>query len=105
SSPRCPRPPPPPACPKGARRRPTACRPAVEALEDRCVPASLSISNAVVMEGVAGTQNAELRVLLSAPSNKTVRVDYHASSTFAVWPKATASSDYEAVSGRLTFAP
>jgi len=93
------------ARPKAARRRLTACRPAVETLEDRSVPASLSISDAVVMEGVAGTHNAELKVLLSAPSNKTVRVDYRASSTFAVWPKATAGSDYEAVFGRLTFAP
>ena len=86
-------------------RRPTPCRPAVEALEDRSVPASLSISDAWVSEGVSGTHNAELAVRLSAPSNKTVRVDYHTTSNFVPWPTATAGSDYEAVSGTLTFAP
>src|SRR5262249_11997129 len=90
--------------PHESRRRPTAFRPVVETLEDRSVPASLSISNAVVMEGVSGTQNAELTVSLSAPSNKTVRVDYLATSAFAAFPAATAGSDYQAVSGRLTFA-
>src|SRR5262245_6958149 len=90
---------------KEARRRPIHCRPTVEALEDRSLPASLSISDAVVMEGVSGTQNAALTVRLSAPSNKTVRVDYRTTSTFATWPAATAGSDYQAVSGTLTFAP
>lgn len=87
------------------RRRPAPCRLAVEALEDRSVPASLSISDVTVLEGISGTHNAAVTVRLSAPSNKTVTVDYHATSTFAGWPTATAGSDYQAVSGRLTFAP
>jgi Calx-beta domain-containing protein len=47
----------------------------------------------------------ELTVRLSAPSSKTVQVDYYATSTFAAWPAATAGSDYEAISGTLKFAP
>src|SRR5262249_61322324 len=50
-------------------------------------------------------QRANPHVSRPARSTKTVRVDSHLSSTSAFWPKATAGSDYEAVSGRLTFAP
>jgi hypothetical protein len=82
-------------------RRPATCPLAVEALEDRTVPASLSISDITVPEGVSGTHNAEVIVKLSAPSNKTVTVNYLTTALFA--GTATAGSDYTAVSGRLTF--
>jgi hypothetical protein len=64
--------------------------------------ASLSISNTTVLEGVSGTQNAELVVSLSAPSNKTLTVNY---STVSGSGSAQAGSDYDAVSGTLSFAP
>lgn len=89
--------------PDPAHRRPSATRLAVEALEDRSVPASLSISDVRVWEGTSGTHNAAAVVRLSAPSNRTVRVDYSTASGFGT--TATPGSDYDAVSGRLTFAP
>src|SRR5262245_18897593 len=81
-------------------RRPAASRLAVDALEDRLVPASLRVSDATIIEGNAGAQNALVTVCLAAPSNQTVRVDYSTANGTAV-----AGSDYQAVSGRLTFAP
>src|SRR5262245_47652412 len=91
--------------PDPARRRPSATRLDVEALEDRSVPASLSIDQTtMVMEGVSGTQNAEAIVRLSQPSKRTVTVDYYTSSGTGPH-QATAGSDYTAVSGRLNFAP
>src|SRR5262245_3447575 len=88
---------------EGPPRRPVPCRLSVDALEDRSVPAaSLSISNTTVLEGVSGTQNAELVVRLSAPSHKTVTVNY---STVSGSGSAQVGSDYDAVSGTLTFAP
>src|SRR5262245_48951797 len=51
-----------------ARRQPAPCRIAVEALEDRYVPAAmLSVQSAVILEGNAGTQNAAVTVTLSEP--------------------------------------
>jgi hypothetical protein len=76
------------------RQRPVACRLAVEALEDRSVPASLSLSDVTVLEGVSGTQNAAVLVSLSAPSNKTVTVNYTTANGAAL-----AGSDYDAVAG------
>ena len=84
------------------RQQPAGCRLAVEALEDRSVPASLSIGDVTVLEGVSGTQNAAVVVSLSAPSTKTVTVDYLTTTLFG--GSATAGSDYTAVSGKLTFA-
>jgi hypothetical protein len=66
------------------------------------VPASLSISDVTVLEGVSGTQNAAVVVSLSAPSNKTVTVYYQTTTIFG--GSATAGSDYTDVSGKLTFA-
>lgn len=82
------------------RRRPSPCRLAVESLEDRSVPASLSVGNATLLEGNAGTTNAVVTVSLSAPTNKTVTVNYNTADG-----TARAGSDYNAVSGLLTFAP
>jgi chitinase len=89
--------------PNSARRRPSATRLAVTTLEDRSVPATLSIGDVGVWEGVSGSQNATAVVRLSQPSNRTVTVDYYTRSD--IFPWATAGSDYTAVSGRLTFAP
>ncbi len=82
-----------------AHRRPTATRLAVEPLDDRCVPATLSIGNATVMEGTSGVSNAAVTVTLSEPLNKPVTVNYGTSNS-----TATAGSDYAASSGKLTFA-
>ncbi len=81
------------------RRRPAVCRLAIEALEDRSVPASLSVTDVTVIEGPAGVQNAAVTVRLSAPSTKTVTVNYNTANGTAL-----AGSDYNAVSGKLTFA-
>jgi hypothetical protein len=84
----------------GARRRPTSVGLFIEALEDRSVPASLSVGNATILEGNAGTQNAAVVVSLSTPSGQTVTVNYSTAGRTAL-----AGSDYLAVSGKLTFAP
>ena len=83
-----------------SRPRPAPCRLAVEALEDRSVPASLSVSDVTLVEGHAGTQYAEVRVSLDAPTNKTVTVNFGTADGTAL-----AGSDYQAASGKLTFAP
>src|SRR5262245_53662906 len=88
---------------RGARRtnrRPSGCRLAVESLDERLVPASLSIGDAAIVEGNQGTQYAVVNVNLDAPSKQTVSVNYATGDG-----AATAGSDYGAVSGRLTFAP
>ncbi len=82
------------------RRRPAPCRLAVEALDDRIVPASLSVGDAVIIEGLAGTvRYAEVSVILDAPSKSPVTVNYATANG-----TAAAGSDYDAVSGKLTFA-
>jgi Calx-beta domain len=86
--------------PGTARRRPPPCRLAVAALDDRCVPASLAVGDAFLFEGNAGTQYAEVRVSLDAPSTRTVTVNYGTANGTAL-----AGSDYQALSGKLTFAP
>src|SRR5262245_37982061 len=78
--------------------RPASCRLALEALEDRAVPASLSVSDVTLMEGASGTQNAAVTVSLSAPVKKTVWVNYSTADGTAL-----AGSDYNAVSGQLIF--
>ena len=82
-----------------AGRRPATRRLGVEALDDRFVPASLSVSDATITEGNAGIQYAAAVVRLDAPSNKTVTVNYATTAG-----TATAGSDYQSVSGKLTFA-
>ena len=88
------------ARPGAPRRRPAPCRLSVEALEDRCVPASLSVSDLTLIEGNAGIQYAAVVVSLDAPSSRTVSVNYNTANGTAL-----AGSDYDAVSGKLTFAP
>ena len=87
-------------------RRPVPQRPvarlSVEALDDRIVPAqlTLSVGDATVTEGNEGTTTAAVVVRLQAPSNKTVTVNYSSANG-----TATAGSDYGAASGTLTFTP
>jgi chitinase len=81
-----------------SRRQSLAGRLAVETLEDRCVPASLSISDVSILEGNAGTRNAVVTVSLAGTSNPPVTVAYSTANGTAL-----AGSDYRAVSGSLTF--
>ncbi len=65
-------------------------------------PPTLSIANASVTEGDSGTTSMDFLVTLSAPSGKTVTVDYMTNGTSG---SATAGGDYEIASGTLTFNP
>lgn len=80
------------------RRRLFAGRLGVESLEDRCVPASLSISDVSLIEGNAGTQNALVTVTLTGARNSPASVEYS-----TLRDTALSGSDYQAVSGKLTF--
>ena len=82
------------------RRRPPACRLSIEALDPRIVPASLAVSDATIIEGNTGIRYASVAVSLDAPSNRTVTVNYGTANGTAL-----AGSDYQAASGKLTFAP
>ena len=82
------------------RRRQTNRRLVIEALEQRAVPASLTLSDVSLLEGNNGTHNAVAMVSLSAPKNYAVTVKYNTANGTAL-----AGSDYRAVSGKLTFAP
>ena len=61
--------------------------------------AVVSIGNVAILEGNAGTQNAAVTVNVSEPHSNAVTVDYRTANG-----TATAGSDYNAVSGKLTFA-
>jgi hypothetical protein len=82
-----------------ARRRSSPRRLEVEALDRRIVPASLMVSDATLVEGNAGTHYAVVRVSLYGPSAHAVTVNYNTANRTAI-----AGSDYQAVSGRLSFA-
>jgi Ca2+-binding RTX toxin-like protein len=62
--------------------------------------ANISVGNATVTEGNAGTTNATFTVSLSATSGQTVTVDYATADG-----TATAGSDYISAAGSLTFNP
>ena len=64
------------------------------------LPPSLRIGNCTVTEGNTGTSSATFTVTLSVASAETITVDYATGDG-----SATAGSDYQAVSGTLTFAP
>ena len=61
---------------------------------------SISVADATVTEGNAGTVAAAFTVTLSAPSTQPVTVDFATADG-----SATAGSDYVAASGTLTFPP
>jgi predicted extracellular nuclease len=63
--------------------------------------ATLSVSDASVVEGNSGTKSLVFQVLLSAPSGQTVTVNYATADGTAT----TADNDYTATSGILSFAP
>lgn len=81
----------------GSSRKP-ACRFDVETLEDRLAPATLSVSDATLIEGHAGTTNAAVTVKLSAPAKANVTANYSTASG-----SASAGSDFQSASGTLTF--
>ena len=56
-----------------------------------------------IIEGSAGTTSAVFTVTLSTPTAFTVTMDY--TTVDGVVDSAEAGSDYEAISGTLTFAP
>jgi ELWxxDGT repeat protein len=60
----------------------------------------LTVDDVRVTEGDSGTKTARFTVTLSPPSTQTVTVDYATGDG-----TAAAGSDYDAVSGTLTFAP
>jgi len=75
----------------------------LERLEQRRLMAagpSISVGDAVVTEGNSGAQNAVVTVSLSAASSKSVSVSFRTEDG-----TASAGSDYQAVAGKLTFAP
>jgi hypothetical protein len=86
-----------------ARRSPSRRRQAslnVDTLEDRAVPAAVfSVGDAVIFEGNADIQYAEVVVNLSEPHAQNVSVNYS-----TVNGSATLNSDFTAASGKLTFA-
>jgi endoglucanase len=61
---------------------------------------SLTIADLTVTEENSGTSNAAITVNLSAASTQTITVNFASANRTAI-----AGSDYNAVSGRLTFAP
>src|SRR5262245_42733559 len=62
--------------PKGIVRKPAPRKFRVEHLEDRTVPASLSINDVSIVEGNSGRKDAIFTVTLSEPSAQTVTVEY-----------------------------
>jgi hypothetical protein len=73
----------------------------IEQLEQRRLLSgspTISIGDAFVTEGNSGTRNALVTVSLSAATNKSVSVGYRTQNG-----SASAGSDYQAVSGTLTF--
>jgi hypothetical protein len=63
-------------------------------------PPAMRIGDRTVTEGNAGTASATFTVTLSAPSSQPITVAYSTGNG-----SATAGSDYQAISGTLTFAP
>jgi Calx-beta domain len=86
-----------PASTRTTGRRPPV-RLAVQALDDKIVPATLSIGDTSIVEGDAGTRMAALTVNLSGPVHPPVKVSYSTANGSAL-----AGSDYQALTGTLTF--
>jgi hypothetical protein len=80
------------------RRAPAPRRCAVESLESRLALATLTVSDATLIEGDAGTTSALVTVKLTGASNPNVTVNYKTANGTAL-----AGSDYQAASGTLTF--
>jgi hypothetical protein len=71
----------------------------VESLDDRSVPATLSVGDVTMMEGTSGVQEAAVTVTLSEPLKKPVTVGYR-----TIDYSATTGSDYASAAGNLSFA-
>ena len=84
---------------RSEQRKKAPYRLSIEHLDDRIVPAALSVADTVVVEGKDVWQIAEVIVSLDAPSTKPVIVNYSTRNG-----TARAGSDYSAVTGKLTFA-
>jgi chitinase len=67
---------------------------------DDDLPPTVDVNNVSVAEGDAGTTIATFTVSLSAPSGKTISVDYATADGTAIAP-----GDYIATSGSVSFAP
>jgi Tol biopolymer transport system component len=67
---------------------------------NQTLPLTVSINDAVITEGNAGTGTATFTVRLSAPSDNTVTVNYASADATAL-----GGFDYQSVSGTLTFSP
>ncbi|HEX8174941.1 MAG TPA: Calx-beta domain-containing protein [Pyrinomonadaceae bacterium] len=67
---------------------------------DDDAPPALTINDVGVVEGDSGTTSANFTVSLSAPSGKSIMIDYAASNG-----TATSGEDYAPASGTLTIAP
>src|SRR4051794_21306147 len=77
--------------------------PQVEALDGRVLPSAnpaITLNDVAVAEGNSGSGYVVLTASLSAPSTKTVTVDYKTANGTAV-----AGSDYDPATGTLKFAP
>ena len=61
---------------------------------------TVSVSDASIAEGDSGTRNATFGVSLSAPTSKTVTVNFATSNG-----SASSGSDYNSTTGTLTFSP
>lgn len=64
------------------------------------MPAKVSISDVITTEGDSNTTDGIFTVSLSAPSTQPVSVSY-----YTTGQSATSGVDYQAVSGRINFAP
>src|SRR5262245_30513516 len=81
------------------RLQPRTCRLDVESLEDRAVPAAmLTIGDVAIVEGNNGTQCALVTVNVTEPHGNSITVNYNTADG-----TANAGSDYDTVSGKLTF--
>jgi chitinase len=82
------------------RVRPAHGRLSVEALDDRIMPAAMfSVTGTAMLEGNTGIQQAAVTVTVSEPHPNSVTVNYSTADG-----TGTAGSNYNAVSGKLTFA-
>ena len=77
-----------------------AQRPALTIAYIEAAPPEISISDVVLTEGNSGSVAVQFNVTLSAPSTKTVTVDFATADGSAL-----AGSDYQAAAGTVTFAP
>jgi hypothetical protein len=78
---------------------------AVCTILDNDGPPSIKVSGAKVVEGDSGVNSATFTLSLSAPSEKTVTVQYASADGTGNDPATVADGDFFAASGTVTFAP